>query len=196
VLPDQPGPTPHLAVAAGKDGKLFIVNRDNMGQFVLNPPDKPPYVDIGKCFCGPSYFEGPDGVGRIVTSGGDSVNIWKVQSSKTAPLASEVMMPASISSTGGGFFTVVSSHGTQANTAIIWAVSRPQGSDTVSLYAFDAAPSNGNLHQLFPALAAGKWATNYSANIVPVVANGQVYVASDKQLAIFGLGSASVHLSP
>jgi len=31
VLPDQPGPIPHLAVAAGKDGRLFILNRDDMG---------------------------------------------------------------------------------------------------------------------------------------------------------------------
>jgi hypothetical protein len=31
VLPDQPGPVPHLAVAAGKDGGLFILNRDDRG---------------------------------------------------------------------------------------------------------------------------------------------------------------------
>jgi len=36
--------------------------------------------------------------------------------------------------------------------------------------------------------AAGTWPyTGGNANIVPVVANGKVYVASYKELAIFGL---------
>lgn len=33
VLPDQPGPYPHLLVASGKNGDVYVLNRDNMGQF-------------------------------------------------------------------------------------------------------------------------------------------------------------------
>ncbi len=33
VLPDQPGPTPHVLVASGKQGTVYILDRDNMGQF-------------------------------------------------------------------------------------------------------------------------------------------------------------------
>lgn len=33
LLPDQAGPVPHLLVVAGKDGTLYLINRDNMGQF-------------------------------------------------------------------------------------------------------------------------------------------------------------------
>jgi hypothetical protein len=32
-LPDQPGASPHLLVTAGKEGKIYLINRDNMGQF-------------------------------------------------------------------------------------------------------------------------------------------------------------------
>ncbi|MBV8359917.1 MAG: PQQ-binding-like beta-propeller repeat protein, partial [Deltaproteobacteria bacterium] len=64
VLPDQPGPVPHLAVAAGKDGRLFIIDRDDMGRF--HNPDIPAHVNIGGCWCGSSYYQGADGVGRVV----------------------------------------------------------------------------------------------------------------------------------
>jgi hypothetical protein len=31
------------------------------------------------CYCGPSFFVGSDGTPRIVSSGGDEIFIWKVQ---------------------------------------------------------------------------------------------------------------------
>ena len=33
LLPDLPGPHPHLLVVAGKEGKIYLINRDNMGHF-------------------------------------------------------------------------------------------------------------------------------------------------------------------
>lgn len=88
-----------------------------------------------------------------------------------------------------GFFTSVSSNGTLAGTAIVWAVGRPTDSNpaNVSLYAFD--PTKGK--QLFSSVA-GSWPyTTGDSNIVPVVANGKVYVASNQSLAIFGLSNTS-----
>jgi hypothetical protein len=84
----------------------------------------------------------------------------------------------------GGFFTSVSSSGGQTGTAIIWAVSRPTSyPGNMTLYAIN--PANGSM--LFSA-TAGSWAdTNANPNIVPVVANGLVFVASNRQLSIFGL---------
>jgi hypothetical protein len=192
VLPDQPGPVPHLAVAAGKDGRLFILNRDNMGGFVSGGPDKAQNVNIQSCWCGQSYFVGSDGVGRVVSSGGTAVNTWKVNTSSPVALSAEGKS-ASIFNTDTqdpGFFTTISSNGTQANSGVIWAVSRPDadsGSD-VSLYAFDATASGTALTTLHAGIVAGTWPnTGGNANIVPVVANGKVYVATFKQLAIFGL---------
>src|SRR5208283_6069592 len=70
VLPDQPGPIPHLAVAAGKNGKMFLMNEDSLGGY------SPPQNNVlgvyaaGDCWCGPSYFVDPtDGLGRVVSSG-------------------------------------------------------------------------------------------------------------------------------
>jgi hypothetical protein len=38
LLPDGRGPTPHVAVAAGKDGNMFLVNRDHLGGYLPNRP--------------------------------------------------------------------------------------------------------------------------------------------------------------
>jgi hypothetical protein len=62
----------------------------------------------------------------------------------------------------------------------------------VTLYAFDPkAAAQGQNGWLLSAIA-GTWPNlTSSANIVPVVANGLIYVASYKQLSIFGLAPAS-----
>lgn len=177
LLPNQSGAIPHLAVAAGKVDGMFLLNRDGLGTIVSGP------FAVGGCHCGESYFVGADGVGRVVSSGGTNVMVWKVQSS---PVTLVQESSAGVT-TGqdGGFFTSVSSNGTQAGTGIIWAVSRPTNSNpaNVTLYALSAA--NGST--LFSA-TAGTWPnTGGNANIVPVVANGLVFVASNRQLSIFGL---------
>jgi hypothetical protein len=190
VLPNQPGSVPSLVVAGGKDGRLFLLNRaaGKLGGFTPGGPDKVVGTfAMGQCWCGPSYFDGVDDVGRIVTSGGKSAIIWRIQTSPTTTLVKESTTPALATGQDPGFFTSVSSNGRLAGTTIVWAVSRPTNISpaNVSLYAFDA--SNGT--QIFTS-PAGTWPSgNSNANIVPVVANGEVFVASFKQLAIFGLNA-------
>ena len=183
-LPTQSGSYPYLAAGAGKDGRLFLLNRLNMS----TPLD---VHQLGGCWCGPSYFVGSDGVARIVTSQGNTLSTWKLVLSPAPHLVQE----GSVGITTGqdpGFFTVVSSNGTTAGTAIIWAVSRPSSNTAVNLYAFAATPSGGTYKQLFFA-PAGSWPyTNGNANIVPVVANGKVYVASYKALTIFGAPGVAI----
>jgi hypothetical protein len=91
-----------------------------------------------------------------------------------------------------GFFTSVSSN--DISNAIIWAVQRPANNKPgdVTLFAFDPhVAAEGNNSWLFSA-PAGTWPHIAAGpNIVPVVANGRVYVASYKQLAIFGLPGAA-----
>jgi hypothetical protein len=191
LLPEQPGPTPHLTVAAGKDGRMFVLNRDGMGGFTPGGPDKTVgMVNIGGCWCGQSYFtDYTDGSLRIVSSGGTSVNLWKVETSPSFTISNVGSSPGMASGQDPGFFTTVSSDGEKGKSAIIWAVSRPNNPSPgdISLYAFKGEPSGGSLAQLFQA-TAGTWPNvQGNANIVPVVANGKVYVASNKQLTIFGL---------
>jgi hypothetical protein len=190
VLPDQPGNTPHLAVAAGKVGTMFLMNEDGLGGYSPNANNVLGSYSTGGCWCGESYYVDPvDGLGRVVSSGGFSAGIWRVQTSPKVGLT----LVANSSSIGGqqdpGFFTTISSNGT-ANP-IIWARARPinTGKATLSLYAFnpDGGKKKITVKQIFR-MRAGAWPNlGGNANLVPVVANGQVFVASNKQLQIFGL---------
>jgi hypothetical protein len=183
VLPRRPGPYHDVAVAAGKDSNMYLVNTDNMGGY--NGPNGPNLnlqtVQIGGCWCGESYFEGSDGVGRIVSSGNSSPAIWIIANGH---LDLERTLPGLATGQSPGFFTAVSSNGMTKGTQIVWAVGRPTGNPPyVTLYAFD--PNGGR--ELFSG-RAGTWPyTGGDANIAPVVANGRVYVASYARLAIFGL---------
>ncbi len=185
-LPTQSGKVPFLAVGAGKDGRLFLLDRLNMSTPLETH-------QLGACWCGPSYFIGSDGIGRIVTSQGSAISTWQLILSPSPHLVQE----GSVSISTGqdpGFFTVVSSNGTQAGSGIIWAVGRPGSTTAVNLFAFAATASSGTYKSLFSS-SAGSWPnTGGNANIVPIVANGKVYVASNKALAIFGGPSAFVPL--
>ncbi len=195
LLPDQPGAHSHLAVAGGKDGRAFLIDRDNMGGYTRNGADKVlETFSMGYCWCGPSYYVGSDGTPRVITGGNNGVISWKLETSPTT----QVVLEASTSSSvvaglpdDGGVMPVVSSNGTVPSTAIIWFVQRPASNSDqdpgtpITLTAYAAS----NLSQPLISLQAGTWvhAVNSNANLVPTVSNGRVYVASNKQLQIFGI---------
>jgi hypothetical protein len=187
VLPDQPGSYPHLAVAAGKAGSMFLMNADDLGGYSSQADNVLGTYPIGACWCGPSYFVDPgDSVARVVSSGGSTVEVWKLETSPT-PSLSLVAQSASIGKgQDPGFFTSISSKGT--GNAIIWALSRPASSSNPAIYLYAFNPDSGtNMQTLFRA-QAGEWPTHTgNSNLVPVVAKGEVFVASYKQLQIFGL---------
>jgi hypothetical protein len=193
-----PNTTP-LVVAGGKDGRMFLLNSASLGGFTPGGPDHVLDMhNIGGCWCAPSYFVGPDGIGRVVSSGGNSVMTWKIMQTGSPPTPHLVqdgtgLISANVNTIQDpGFFTSISSNGTLPNhSTIIWAVGRPpDGSTSVTLYAFDAMPVNGTL-PLLGQYPAGTWTLRSNANIVPAVSNGKVYVASSGgvgagTLTIFG----------
>ncbi len=187
VLPDQPGSIPHLAVAAGKDGNMYLMNEDDLGGYSTSTNNVLGTYFISGCWCGQSYFVDPlDGAGRVVSSGGQNVMVWKVLTSPTVSLQQVAESVGIGGSQSSGFFTSISSNG--ASNAIIWALSRPQNTSgsPIDLLAFNPDAGSSVLKPLFVA-AAGAWPNlGGNSNLVPVVANGKVFVASNKQLQIFG----------
>jgi outer membrane protein assembly factor BamB len=187
VLPDQLGATPHLAVAAGKEGNMFFMNEDHLGGYSTAANNVLGTYAVGGCWCGPSYFVDPtDGLARVVSSGGNQLKVWKLQTSPTPKLTAVAF--GSVAAThvqDPGFFTSVSSNGTAS--PIIWALTRPATSrGVIELYALN--PEAGSRMTVLFKSPAGSWPNlGGNANLVPVVANGHVYVASNKVLQIFGL---------
>jgi hypothetical protein len=198
LLPPQPGANPNVAVAAGKAGVMYLLNPNDLGGYHQGIP---PYLDriynsyvIGSCFCGESYFQGADGVGRVVSSGANQVTVWKVGVSPIPNLTQESISTPIVNGANKGFFTTISSNGMTAKTQLIWAVGRPINTSPaiVTLYAFDPSTidATGNMAKVFSG-PAGNWPMHGRANIVPTVANGHVYVGSYQQLTIFAVPGGS-----
>jgi hypothetical protein len=190
VLPDQPGSTPHLAVAAGKAGSLFLMNEDSLGGYSTAKNNVLGTYNVGSCWCGQSYFVDPsDGAGRVVTSGANTVEVFKVLTSPKPALTGVSRSPAIVGNVQfPGFFTSISSNGTAS--PIIWALSRPTSAakNPIYLYAFNPESLTGTTMTTLFRHTAGTWPnTGGNANLVPVVADGEVFVASNAQLQIFGL---------
>jgi hypothetical protein len=187
LLPPQSGKKSNLAVAAGKDGNMYFLDADKLGKV---GGDIASY-NVGGCWCGQSYFQNGT-KDEVVASGGSNVNIYSVKTNKKGnpSLVHQARSSGVPDGQDPGFLTSVSTNGTQTGSAVIWAVSRPTDSDPadIYLYAFD---QSGNT--LYSGLA-GTWPnTGGNSNIVPTVANGIVYVASDQSLALFSLGANKRH---
>lgn len=58
---------------------------------------------------------------------------------------------------------------------------------SVNLFAFNPDAGGTTMTLLFKGAAGSCPNTRGNANLVPVVANGKVYVGSNKQLSIFGV---------
>ena len=195
LLPDQPGSIPHLAVAGSEDGRAFLLNRDNLGGYNQGGPDHVlQTITQGRCWCGPAYFVAPDGSTHVLTGGSNGVENWRLQTSpevKLVRLNSTGSGPADGLPDSGGTIPVISSNGSNAGTGVVWFIQKPKTSSDsdpgtpMKLMAYDAS----NLSKQLFSAAAGTWthAVNSNANVVPTVANGRVYVASNKQVQIFGL---------
>jgi hypothetical protein len=187
ILPDQPSSYPHLAVAAGKDGHMYLMNEDKLGGYSPNKNHVMGSQNVGACWCGQSYFVDPtDGLARVVSSGSNRVQVWKVQTSPNPKLIGVTSGTVS-SGQDPGFFTSVSSNGNAS--PIIWALSRPlsPAQPGISLYAFNPKAGGSKMTLLYKN-QAGTWPNQGgNSNLVPVVANGKVYVASYAELQVFGL---------
>ncbi len=177
-LTDSTGTVRHLAVGAGKDGNLYVVNRDAMGEFNSSSNNIWQELDgvLGAgVWSTPAYFNGtvyygPQGGSLLAFS----VTSARLSSSPTSQTATQFEYP--------GTFPVISANGT--SNGIVWAY---ENAGTAVLHAYDAA----NLAtELYNSNQAAKGRDQFGAGnkfIAPTVADGKVFVASTDSVAVFGL---------
>jgi hypothetical protein len=185
VLPDQPGSIPHLAVAAGKEGNIFLMNADNLGGYSSTGNNVLDEKFIGgACLCAETYLS-YKGIGFVLTSAANSLKLFEVVT-KPSPKLNLISSATITTGPYGGFFTAVTSN--KGANYIIWALSRPvsKTAPAMTLYAFAPNPQ-GALNLIFSGVA-GQW-PNYTGkpNQAPLIVGGKVYVGSYQQLQIFGL---------
>ena len=179
VLPDMTDSTNtvrHLAVGAGKDGNIYLVDRDNMGKWNSKNNTNAYQVIAGGLSNGewavPAYFNG------TVYYGGVSDKLQAFSFSQAKLTA----MPTSSSSESyayPGTSPSISANGT--SNAIVWAIGNA-GSGV--LHAYDATNLANELYNS-STVPADSFADNKF--VTPTIANGKVYVGTTSSVAVFGL---------
>jgi hypothetical protein len=195
VLPDGPtGPNAKLLVTCGKDGDIFLLDRNDLGGFagsssnpnsVFTLPIQPgvPKSSQPGVWGGPAYYHSVDGEKIYYCGNGGRLTAFTLSRSN-GTLTAATSSPDTFPAEGGGTTPVVSSDGKKAGTAVVWAVSRRDGNGRLHLRAYDAA----NLSHKLVDQDCGPWANpDGGAFLEPTVANGKVYVGCDDKVTVFGL---------
>jgi hypothetical protein len=181
-LTDAGGTVRHLAVGAGKDGNIYVVNRESMGRF--SPSSNNIWQQLtqvlgngssGGVWSTPAYFNGTVYYGP---NGGHLLAF---------PLSGARLAASASSSSSVGFPYPGTSPAVSANgssNGIVWA---HQNTNPALLYAFDAS----NLgHELYDSSQAANGRDQFGAGnkfITPTIADGKVFVATQAGVAVFGL---------
>ncbi|HEY3412369.1 MAG TPA: PA14 domain-containing protein [Armatimonadota bacterium] len=182
LLPDQPGTHPHVMVGCGKEGKIYLLNRDSLGGYgavdnVLQ--------EIGGANNGvwgvPAYWNSHVYFG----SQGDALKSFALANGQLSA------GPDSRSAATFGYpgaTPVVSANGN--TNGILWALNvGSYGSDGPAvLYAYDASNLASELYNSNQAGARDVMGQAIKF-AVPTVANGKVYVGTGTELDVFGLGA-------
>jgi outer membrane protein assembly factor BamB len=177
-LKDAAGAVRHLVIGAGKDGNLYVVDRDSMGKF--NAATNAIWQQLngvlpGGIWSTPAYFNG-----RVYY--GDANSTLKAFSIANAKLSSAPQSQSPSQFTFPGTAPSVSANGS-AN-GIVWA---HENSNPAVLHAYDAANLATEIYNSNQAAGGRDQLGPGNKFITPTVADGKVFVGGTGGVAVFGL---------
>jgi hypothetical protein len=177
-LVDGNGATRHLAVGAGKDGHMYVVDRDAMGKW--NSSSNLNYQDISGALGG-GVFSMPAFFNNTLYYGASGAKL------KAFPVAAARVASTPSSSSGISFAYPGTTPGISASgttNGIVWAV---ENKSPAVLHAYDAT----NLaHELYNSTQAANSRDSFGSGnkfITPTIVEGHVYVGTPTGVAVFGL---------
>ncbi len=174
---DSNGKLWQLAVGAGKDSNLYVVDRTNLGKF--NAKGNNIYQELSGVL--------PGGIWSMPAAGGSNVYYGPVNGPilefqfRNAKLLSSPVAQTSVSFPFPGATPSISSNGLQ--NAIVWAAANVK---PAVLYAFNAQ----SLQMIYNSNQASGGRDHFGNGnkfITPTIANGKVYVGSQTGVGVFGL---------
>jgi hypothetical protein len=182
LLPDAVGSVahPHLLVGCGKEGKIYLLDRENLGGFnsmndniVEELPDA-----VGGTWSSPAYFNNT----IYYLGSGDVLHAFPISQASISATPS-AQGPASYGFPGAT--PSISANGT--NNGIVWAVETDAfgNNGPAILHAYDATNAASELYNSDNVNQDPGGAVKFA---VPTIANGKVYVGAQYTLAIYGLG--------
>jgi len=177
-LRDSGGQIKHLALGAGKDTHIYVVDREDLGKF--NPVANNIYQEIagvlaGRVFSMPAYFNNKVYFGAV----NDTINALAIADAR---LSTSAVAHTSNTFSYPGSTPSISANAT--SNGILWAV---QNGTPAALHAYDA---NDISHELYNSNQAAASRDQFGAGnkfITPTIVNGKVYVGTTNGVAVFGL---------
>ena len=173
VLPDQPGPYPHELIASGKQGVVYVLNRDNMGMFSPNDSQVLQEITLVPARTNDVLFASPAYWNNTVYFAPDASPLMAF------PLSGGLLgTPIKVGTYTGSHSPSISANGN--SNGVLWVISGTQ------LLAFDAVSmkliygTNQALGGRDTLPAIGHFATQ-------TVANGRVYVGTKTSLEAYAL---------
>jgi hypothetical protein len=192
VLPDVTdagGVVRHLAVGAGKDRYVYVVNRDSMGKFnaandtaIYQKLNDPSGNASGTPALGGGSFSMPAYFNNTVYFGGSGDNLRAFPITQ-AKLPAAAAVKSSVSFGFPGCTPSISANGT--SNGIVWCIS---AGGTGVLYAFSASNIATQFYNSNQASSRDQFPDNSSDKFVtPLIANGKVFVGTPTGVVVFGL---------
>jgi hypothetical protein len=174
----------HLAVGAGKDGNIYVVNRDSMGKFdpLVNHIHQTVlgYLEGGDGlvqteFGAPAYFNNTVYYGGV----GDYIKGFAITNAQLPDAATQ---QGNLTYIYPGATPSISAN--ESENAIVWAV---RNSTPADLHAYDATNLANELYNSAQAPNSRDEFGPGNKFITPTIANGRVYVGTPTGVAVFGL---------
>jgi hypothetical protein len=181
LLPDETdasGTVRHLAVGAGKDASIYVVDTGNMGKF--HASGNQVYQELGGALSGqefgmPAFWNNTVYYGAV----GDSIRAYPIRQAK---LATSPSSKTAHQFPYPGATPSISSNGT--SDGILWSV---DNSSPAVLYAYDATDLTKELYDSNQASGSRDQFGPGNKYITPMIVNGKVYVGTQTGVAVFGL---------
>jgi hypothetical protein len=182
VLPAQPGPHPHLVLIGGKDGGLYVLDRDRLGKYQSDSNSHAVQVIRfrGGVYSAPAYWNGH----VYMLPSNDYLSDFPLEKGRLSD------RPAAMSTQrfgNPGATPAISANG--ARDGIVWLLDTKawNGADRPAvLHAYDAANVAHELYNSEQAPGRDRVAKTLRFTI-PTVVNGRVYVPAKGEIDVYGL---------
>jgi hypothetical protein len=169
----------HLAVAAGKDGHLYVLDRDNMGKYNATTQSNNIYQDLSGVLSGGEWATAAYFNGRVYY-GPVGNNLLAFSFNSNAQLGTSPSSKSSITFAYPGVTPSVSSNG--LTNGIVWAL---ENVTPAKLHAYDATNLATELYN-----SSGVTIGAGNKFVTPTISGGKVYVPTQTSVAVFGTTGA------
>lgn len=179
LLPDQSGPHPHMLVVAGKEGKLYVIDRDHLGQYQSGKDDVIQTIQVEGAYGAAAYWNGH----VYFTDDSHTTRDFAIENGQLSLKATTSKLGASAAT------PAVSADGTE--NAIVWVVATKEWDQSFKekpavLHAYEA---KNITHEIYNSEQRSERdrARMTVRFAIPTVADGHILLGTRGRLDVYGL---------